>query len=207
MTMKNSNYSKLADKKTIEITTANLEANGFNVFVVNNSLEAVAKAQELIPEGSEVMTATSMTLESLKLDELFNSPKYQSVKNKLIKLDREKDDLEMQRIGAAPEYVIGSVHAITQDGKILIASNTGSQLPSYSYGSSHVVWVISTKKITKDLEDGLNRIYQHVLPLESVRVQKAYGMKESEVKKLLIINKELNPNRIHIILVNEDLGF
>ncbi len=201
-------YATLATPDSIEITKKNLEANGMNVVIATNSKEAIKSALKLIPEGSEVMTSTSQTLEKLGLDAIFNeSGKYNSVKSQLIKLNRDTDNLEMQRIGAAPEYVIGSVHAITEDGKVIIASNTGSQLPSYSYGSKHVVWIVSNKKITKDFEDGMKRIYEHVLPLESVRVQKAYGMPSSEVKKILVINKELNQNRITVILVNEDLGF
>ncbi len=206
--MMKSIYATLATPDSIEMTKKNLEANGMNVLIANNSKDAIKSALKLIPEGSEVMTSTSQTLEKLRLDTIFNeSGKYNSIKSQLMKLNRDANNLEMQRMGAAPEYVIGSVHAITEDGKVIIASNTGSQLPSYSYGSQHVVWVVSNKKITKDLNDGMKRIYEHVLPLESVRVQKAYGMPNSEVKKILIINKELNPNRITIILVNEDLGF
>src|SRR5260221_12409124 len=125
-------------------------------------------------------------------------------------MNRETDSREEQSLRAAPEWTVGSVHAITENGHVLIASNTGSQLPAYAYGAEHVIWVVSTKKIVKDLQDGMNRISEYILPLESVRARKAYGLAEdwhSNISKLLIVDKEVKPGRIHIILVNESLGF
>lgn len=138
------------------------------------------------------------------------SGKFTSVKNELSKLDRAKDGHLMQQLGAAPEYAVGSVHAVTQDGKVMIASNTGSQLPAYAYGASHVIWVVGTQKIVKNLDEGEERLYNHTLPLESARAQVAYGLPEgykSNVSKLLIVSREVNPNRITIVFVKELLGF
>lgn len=202
-------FSQLADSKTLEQTKKSLEENGMTVFVAQNAKEAKEEILNLVPEGSEIMTATSRTLDALGLVEIFNkSGKYDSVKDKLNRLDREKDSLKMQKLGAAPEYVIGSVHAVTTDGKVMIASNTGSQMPSYVYGASHVVWVVSTKKIVKTLDEGFERIYEYILPQEDKRLKEQYGPNvHSEVRKLLIINSEINPKRITIIFVKENLGF
>ena len=95
---------------------------------------------------------------------------------------------------------------VTEDGKVLIASNSGSQLPGYAYGSSHVIWVVGTQKIVNNIDDGMKRIDQYVLPLESERAHKAYGVPGSFVSKLLIFNRE-NPGRITMILVKQPLGF
>ena len=122
-------------------------------------------------------------------------------------MDRNTQGLEMQRLGAAPEFVIGSVHAVTQDGKVMIASNSGSQLPAHAYGSSNVIWVVGIQKIVKNIDEGFKRIYEHSLPLESERARKAYNMPGSFVSKILIINKEIKPGRITIIFVPEILGF
>ncbi len=99
------------------------------------------------------------------------------------------------------------MHAVTEDGKVLIASNSGSQLPAYAYGSGHVIWVVGAQKIVKNLDEGIKRIYEHSLPLESERARKAYGVPGSAVNKLLIINKEIIPGRITMILTKEKLGF
>jgi hypothetical protein len=202
------NYNELASEQSLQDTKQALESNGFNVQIVDTAEDAKNAARNLIPKGSEVMTMTSMSLTALGLDEEFNNNEaYKSVRDKLYSLDSETQGVEKLKLGAAPEYTIGSVHAVTTDGKVLIASNTGSQMPAYVYGSAHVVWIVGAQKIVKDLDDGIKRIYDYVLPLESERAHKAYGVEASFVSKLLIFNREVNPQRINIILVKEQLGF
>ncbi|MEK6840343.1 MAG: LUD domain-containing protein, partial [Nanoarchaeota archaeon] len=152
---------------------------------------------------------TSVTLETLGIaEEIAKSGKYNDVRKKFERMMADKKQKrEMKKIGAAPEYAIGSVHAITQNGEILIASGTGSQLPAYAYGSDKVIFVVGTQKIVKNLDEGIRRIYEHSLPLESERAKKAYGVPGSSVNKILIINKEVSPSRIHILFVNRVLGF
>ncbi len=200
-------YTTVASDTTLEETKAALEQNGFAVIIAQTAQEAKEKALELIPGKSEVMTMTSVTLETTGITSALNdSGKYDSVKTKLMHMNRETESSQMQKLGAAPEYAIGSVHAVTEDGKVLIASNSGSQLPGYAYGSSHVIWVVGAQKIVKNLDEGIKRIYDYVLPLESERAHKAYGVSGSFVSKLLIFNRE-NPGRITIILVKESLGY
>jgi hypothetical protein len=122
-------------------------------------------------------------------------------------MDRKTQGSEMQKLGAAPDWVVGSVNAVTQDGHVLIASNTGSQIPAYAFGSGRVIWIVGAQKIVKDVETGTRRIYEHVLPLESDRAKKAYGVPGSAVNKLLIFNREAQPGRVTMILVNEVLGY
>ena len=205
-------HEALAPDSIINNTIDALKANGIEAEVVDSGVKARERVLAIIPHTAEVMTMTSRTLEEIGLTEHINSPKtpQTSVKTELSKLDRKKDHLEMQRRGAAPEWAIGSVHAVTEDGKVLIASNTGSQLPGYAYGSPHVIWIVSTKKIVKDMHEALDRIYSHVLPLESERARKAYGLPEghkSNVSKLLIVNKEVTQGRIRLIFVKENFGF
>jgi L-lactate utilization protein LutC len=202
------NWDLLANDKIINKTIIALKANNITAEVVDNSIAAKKRVLELIPPNSEVMNMNSLTLNQIGLSEEINeSGKYNSVRNKLNQMNRETQNLDMQKLGSAPEYVIGSVPTVTQDGQIVIASYTGSQIPAYSFASSHVIWVVSTKKIVENQELALQRIYQHCLPLESQRVKKAYGSKESAVNKILIINKEVTPQRINLVFVKEDLGF
>ncbi len=204
-------WKQIPSDQILKSTAQRLTANGFNTVVVENSEAAKQKAFELIPEGSEVMTMTSVTLATLGLPSIFDeSGKYKSVKAILNNMDRNTQGLEMQKLGGAAEYSIGSVHAVTQDGKVLIASNSGSQLPGYLYGSPHVVWIVGAQKVVKDIAQGEQRIYEYTLPLETERARKAYNLPEdwnSFVSKLVIYNKEPNPGRINLILVKEDLGF
>ena len=153
------------------------------------------------------MTMTSVTLEMIGISkEIEESGRFNSIKKKLLSMDRKTHGREMQKLGAAPEYAIGSVHAVTEDGEILIASNSGSQLPAHSYGSDKVIFVVGAQKIVKNIDEGMKRIYEHSFPLEDERAMKAYGM-HSGVNKILIINKEFQPARIKVIFVKEKIGF
>ncbi len=200
-------WNTVANTATIEKTAAALKEHGIDVIVVENNEEAKKKALELVPQKAEVMTMTSETLRETGLEqEINNSGNYDTIKAKLALMDRTTQNSQMQKLGAAADYSIGSVHAVTEDGKVVIASNSGSQLPGYAYGSSHVIWVVGAQKIVKNLDEGIKRIYEYVLPLESERAHKAYGVDGSFVSKLLIFNKE-RPGRITMILVKQPLGF
>lgn len=202
-------WGALADDATIVKTIEALKRNGIDASVVTTGSEAKEKALFLIPGGAEVMTMSSVTLDTIGLsNELNDIPgRYQPIRKKLYAMDRTTQRVAMLKLGAAPEWTVGSVNAVTSDGHVVIASNTGSQLPAYIYGSAHVIWVVGTQKIVATTEEGIKRIYEYVLPLESERAHKAYGVPGSAVNKLLIINKEVVPGRLTIIFVKEKLGF
>lgn len=121
-------------------------------------------------------------------------------------MDRKTQGVQMNQLGGAPEWVIGSVHAVTEDGAVFVASNSGSQLGAYAYGAQKVIWVIGTQKIVKNRDEAFRRLSEYSLPLEDERAQKAYGV-HSGVSKILMVNKETQPGRITAILVKEKLGF
>ncbi|MBI2044617.1 lactate utilization protein [Candidatus Pacearchaeota archaeon] len=201
-------WNKTADKETIEKTIKSLKENGINVLFVETKEEAKKKVLGLVPERAEVFDMTSVTLETLGvLLEISESGNYDSIRNKLNSMNRQTQSREMRKLGASPDYAIGSCHAITEDGKIMIASNTGSQLPAYVYGAGKVIFVAGAQKIVKNLDQGFKRMYEYTLPLESERAKKAYGIPGSAVNKILIVNKEIQPDRINLIIVNEVLGF
>lgn len=203
-----SSWTDLPDQSVIDATAAALKANGMEAIVVDNGEAAKAKALELIPEGSEVMTMTSVTTDSIGLSSILNeSGKYNAVKPKLYALDRNTQGREMKKMGTAPEYSVGSVQAITQDGKILLVSATGSQLPGYAYGSDKVIWIVGAQKIAANLDAALKRTQDYVFPLESERAKKAYGVPGSIMAKTLIVNNEVVPGRITVIIVKEALGY
>lgn len=203
-----SQWNLIASDESIKKTVEALKVNGINAVVVDTKDEAKAKVMELIPKKSEVMTMTSKTLEETGIDALLNiSGEYDGVKPRLYALDRATQGKQMQQMGAASDYAVGSVHAVTEDGKVVIASASGSQIPGYAYGSSQVVFVVGAQKLVKSLDDAMKRIDEYVLPLESERAKKAYGVPGSVVAKLLIINKEVNPERIVMVIVKESLGF
>ena len=200
-------WDQLADDATIQRTIEALKANGVEAIVANNGEEAKKKVLEIIPQGSEVMTMTSMTLEETGISKVLDqSGKYDALRPKLMKMDYKTQAREMRKFANAPDWTIGSVHAVTEDGHLLIASNSGSQLPDYAYSAGDVIWVVGAQKIVKNTEEGIRRIYEHSFPLEDERARKAYGM-PSGVNKILIVNKEIQPGRITVVFVKEKLGF
>ncbi|MCL5784823.1 MAG: lactate utilization protein [Patescibacteria group bacterium] len=202
-----SKWDKLPNQETINKTVEALAANGINAKFVQNGEEARKEVFALIPKGAEIMNMTSVTLDTLGIaQEIVESGRYNSVRKKLTSMDKDTQGLAMLKLGAAPEWVIGSIHAITEDGHVLIASQGGSQLPAYVFGSAHVIWVAGAQKIVKNNDEGIKRIYEHCLPLEIERAKKVYG-KGSSVNKILIIDKEVKQNRIDLIIVGEVLGF
>lgn len=197
-----------AAKKTILETIKALKKNNFNAIFVETIEEAKAKFFEILPYGASVLNNASVTLDSSGISKEINeSGKYDSIKNKLSSMNRETSNREMQQIGSAPEWAVGSVHAVTKDGHVLIASRSGSQIPGYAFGSAHIIWVVGAQKLVDNVDEGIKRIYEHSLPLESKRVQKAYGMEHSDVSKILIFNQELSLDRTTIIIVNQAIGY
>ena len=202
----NESYAKLASDAQVEKTAAALTANGMEAFIAENGEEAKAKLFELIPEGAEVFTATSRTLDALGVEEEI-AKRFKSVRAELATMNRQTQMREMIKMGATPQMMVGSVHAITEGGVVVIASNTGSQLAGYVAGAAQVIWVVSTKKIVPDLEEAIKRIYEYTYPLEDLRAQEAYGGMHSNVSKMLFVNREVMPGRVKVILVKEELGY
>jgi len=140
------------------------------------------------------------------VDEIDKSGRYNAVRPRTLALDRKTQGDQMRELRTRPAYIVGSVHAVTEDGRVLVASNSGSQIAAYAAGAGHVIWIVGAQKIVKDLDEGLRRIDEYSFPLEDVRLRGQYGI-PSFVSKVLIINREWPAGRVTMILVNEELGF
>ncbi|HLO14838.1 MAG TPA: LUD domain-containing protein [Anaerolineales bacterium] len=203
----NQEYTKLATDKQIETVVKALEGNNIHTIVVESGEEARKLVRQLVQEGAEVYANQSRTLEKLGItDEIDKSGRYDAVRPKVFALDRKTQADEMRVLRARPAYIIGSVHAITEEGQILTASNGGSQLAPYAYGASKVILVVGAQKIVKDLNEGFRRIEEYSFPLEDARLRETLGV-PSHIGKILIVNREIIPGRTTIILVKEELGF
>jgi hypothetical protein len=202
-----STFEKLASDEQIARTAKALEANGIKVLVAENGAEAKRLFFELVPDGAEVFLGASVTLEKTGIKDVIDqSGRFDPVRPKIFAMNRETQGREIRKLGGAPDYAAGSVHAVTEDGHVLIASNTGSQLGPYASGAGKVIWVVGAQKLVKDLNEGLRRINEYVLPLEEVHMQELYKA-STAVSKLLIVNRELRPDRITMIIIKEQVGF
>ena len=203
----NQEFARLATDEQIEHAANALEANNIHTIIAENGVEAKRIFFELIPDGAEVFLGASVTLEKLGIkDEIDKSGRFDALRPRMFAMNRETQGREIRKLGAAPDYAAGSVHAVTEDGQVLIASITGSQLGPYASGAGKVIWVVGAQKIVKDLNEGFRRIQEYCLPREEVHMQQLYHM-STAVGKILIVGRELRPNRITMIIVKEILGF
>jgi hypothetical protein len=200
-------FAQLQSLDHLASVAAALESNGIQAFVVPSGAEARSLVASLIPRGSEVFNNTSRTLEAIGVaDDIERSGRYEPLRVRLFQMDREMQAREMRILAAAPEYVVGSVHAVTDMGSLLVASASGSQLGPIVSGAERVIFVIGGQKIVPDLDAGIRRLYEYSLPLEERRAREAYGV-SSGVNNILVINRVVAPDRVTAILVHEVLGF
>jgi acyl-CoA hydrolase len=199
-------FTTLPDQETLASAVTALEEHGFSVEVVDDLDAAREAVLARIPHGSSVMTNTSVTLQETGIADAINDGgPYDSARNKMFALDFATQAQEMKAIGGQPDYALGSVHAVTRDGTLVIASASGSQLASYAWGAANVILVVGAQKLVPTLQAAHERIYQHSLVLEDARAIAAYGQ-HSSVGKVLEIHQEL-PGRIRIVLIRQVAGF
>lgn len=202
-------YNRLAAPEEVAETVEALRTRGFKVQLVDTAAQALAKVHDLIPAGATIMSGLSQTLQEIGLEAQLISKQHPWVNLKEEILAEQDPALQMQlRVKSAlSPWYLGSVHAIAQTGEIVVASGSGSQLPSYAYTSPNLLWVAGIQKIVPTLEDGLRRIREHSLPLEHIRMQ-AMGRPGAMLTKILILEQEPPQmgRNVNLILVNERLG-
>jgi hypothetical protein len=200
-------YGTVARDARVTRTAAALEEHGIIVLRAADAADARRIVLGLIPDGADVFHGASLSLEVSGITEAIEqSGRYEPLRPRMRSMDRETEADELRRLSAAPDVMLGSVHAVTEDGSLLTASMGGGQLGPYVSGAGRVILVVGTQKIVSDLWAGLRRIYDYALPLEDARAHAAYGI-HSAVNKLLIINREITPGRITVVFVDEVLGF
>ena len=200
-------FAQLASDERISKAAAALKGNGIRAFVVDSGGDARDVVRTLLTDGAEVFNNTSQTLEAIGVaEDIERSGRYQPLRLRLYRMDREMQLREMRTLAASPDYVVGSVHALTEGGSLLIASASGSQLGPLASGAGHVILVVGGQKVVADVESGIRRLYEYCYPLEDARAREAYGV-PSGVNNILIINKVVAGERVTVIIVKERLGF
>ena len=204
------NYATLANAETVKKAIDALAERGVEAVMVNNRREALEKVKSLIPKGASIMNGSSRTLEEIGFIDYLKSGSH-GWKNLHEEVISEKDPAKqatLRKQAVLSDYYIGSVHAIAETGQLVIASNSGSQLPHIVFTSPNVIFVAGMQKLTTDLDAALARVREYVLPLEDKRM-KDVGMGGSAISKLLVFEREpvFMGRKVYVILVNEKLGF
>lgn len=201
-------YSELATEERILRASEALKQNGFTVHLVESLGDARELVEKLLPRDKEVFTAQSVTLKLSGLNEVINSPgsKFKSLRNEFEKLDRVTQSRQRVKIAATPDVIVGSVHAITETGLVFVASGSGSQLGPYAAGAEKVIWVVGAQKIVGDFNDAMRRIRLYCYPKEDERMHELAN-RASGIGKILILEREIVPGRITVVIVREAVGF
>lgn len=202
-------YTKIPADEVIKEVAENIKARNITPIIVDTKEQALEEIKKLIPQGGSVMNGSSTTLQEIGFVDYLKTGEHgwNNVHEEILK---ESDPVEQSRLrkeSVLADYFLGSVHAITSAGQLLVASASGSQIPSYAFTSNNVIWVASANKIVHDREAGFKRIEDYVFPLENKHM-KEVGYPGSTIGRVLVFEREIMPNRhITIILVKEKLGF
>lgn len=203
-------YTILASKETVLKTVKALKARNIEATIVNTKEEAFEKVKNIIPKGASVNNGSSTTLQEIGVIDYLKGDGH-GWNNLHVAVIMEKDptkQAELRKLSSFADYYLGSVHAIAETGEMIIASATGSQLPSLANTAKNIILVVGIQKITPTLEDALKRLREYVVPLEDKRM-KSVGASGTVLAKILIFEREpVSMGRtVHVVFVNEKLGF
>lgn len=202
------NWKTIPSQEIIKKTAENLTNHGFQTSVVSNKSEAMKVLSELLPEKAEIMVGSSTSLDQIGFSEALESGKKGWI-NKKAEVWSENDEQkrnQLRRTALTSQYYLASANAVTEDGVIVAVDATGSRVGAYPLAAENLILVVGANKITKNLDEAMTRIREYVFPLEDERAQKAYGS-GSTFGKWVIMEREVNPGRVKVILVEEELGF
>ena len=203
-------YEALAEKEVVERVIGALAERGVTAELVNNRAEALERLKDLIPKSASIMNGSSRTLEEIGFVDYVKSGKH-SWNNLHQAILDEKDpqkQSELRKQSVLSDYYLGSVHGVAETGEMVIASNSGSQLPHIVFTSPNLLFVVGTQKIVPNLEAAIRRVREYVLPREDKHM-KSMGASGSAISKLLIFEKEPDfmKRTVRVIFVQEKLGF
>lgn len=187
-----------------------LASRGFEAIVVADKAAALEEIKTIIPKGASVMNGASITLREIGyMDHLATAKHGWNDLHANILAEKDPSKIASHRQKALfADYYLGSVHALTLEGEMLIASNSGSQLPHLAFTSPNCILVVGEQKIVKDLAAAWKRLNEEVIPLEDKRALGDYGAHTMDTKTLIM--HRMNPTSgrsVKVILVQDKLGF
>ncbi len=199
-------FTTPASEQALQRVVIGLKGRNVEAVIVDTADEARRLVSERLPQGAEVYSGKSKTLQDAGIMDMVQDPRtYDALRPRLLKMDRQTQAREIRKLIAAPDFMLGSVNAVTEDGILVAASATASQLGPYAYTSGKLILVIGSQKVVPDLETALRRIREYVLPWEDQQVR-ALVPTGSFVGKILIIEREWITGRVEVILVRNPIG-
>ena len=182
--------------------------------------EAADKILEIIPQAASVGFSGSQTLEQLGVIKRLDSRGNRVFNPYKTGISRE-ENLELRKLGAQADYYLASPNAISLKGELVFFSAWGNRTAGISY-AKNVILTCGINKLMPNIEEAIKRAREYATPLNCKRLAwNTPCLKDGICRKeiclfpdykrmccqILIIEAEVTPDRLKVILVGEDLGF
>ena len=190
-----------------------LESRNMTGYYAETKEEALAKALELIPKGSSVTMGGAMSAHEIGLVDALNGTEYNFI-------DRDKADDKRAAMLAAydADFFLSSANAMTDDGILVNIDGNSNRVSAIAQGPKKVIFIVGMNKICSDLDSAMKRARNVAAPINAQR----FGLStpctltgscmdckspDTICCQILITRYSRHKDRIHVILVNDNLGF
>ena len=192
-----------------------LESRNMDAYYAETKEEAVQKALEWIPEGSTINMGGASSVHECGLIDAIESGNYNFCDRDKAATPKEKQ--EIARAAFSCDWFLGSVNAMSEDGVFINIDGNANRVAAISYGPENVLMIVGMNKIVRSAEDAYARAKYVAAPINGQRFEGLPCAKtgvcsnckspKSICCQTLITRFSHVPNRIKVILVNEELGF
>lgn len=204
-------------KTSIGKTIKSLNSNNMQGYFVTDKSKLIDLMKELIPTGSTVGCGDSVTLEQLGVFDYLRDADVDFYDKHIDGLtSNEKREIYLDNFRA--DIFISGANAITENGDIINIDGNGSRVAPMIYGPKKVILIVGINKITKDAKEGFDRVRQISAPLDAkrlgknspcVKLGKCIDCKSPDriCNDFVMISRQFNSNRIHVIIVDGNYGY
>ena len=190
-----------------------LESRNMKGYYASNKEEALKKALELIPEGSSVSMGGAMSAHEIGLVDSLKNGNYN-----FIDRDATEDKRAAMLAAYDADYFLSSANAITEDGIMINIDGNSNRVSAIAQGPKHVVFIVGMNKVCPDVDSAMKRARNVAAPINAQR----FGLSTPCAKtgscmdckspdticcQFLMTRFSRHEGRIHVILVNDNLGF
>ncbi|MBR3058450.1 MAG: lactate utilization protein [Clostridiales bacterium] len=190
-----------------------LESRNMSGYYAGNKEEALKIALGLIPEGSSISMGGAMSVHEIGLSEALKSGNYN-----FIDRDAYADKREAMLKAYDADFFLTSANAMTYDGVLINIDGNANRVSAIAQGPKKVIFVVGMNKLAEDVDSAMKRARNVAAPINSVRIgvntpctQTGTCMNckspDTICCQFLITRFSRHAGRIHVILVNDDLGF
>lgn len=208
----NNNRAK-RNEKLAESVIKGLEARNMTGYYAATKEEAKQIALSLIPEGAKVTHGGTMTVEEIGLEDALKSGNYEFCDRVAASNKREAELFAYDA-----DVYLGSVNAITKNGVLINIDGNANRVSAYAYGPKKLVLIVGINKVASDTDSALKRARNEAAPINCTRLNlntpctKTGSCMDCLTPdticcQFLITRYSKHAGRIHVILVNDDLGF